>query len=71
MKGTRNALVWTGVIMVVVLLWFVAGRTHLHLVDETLFILWVGVAAIALSALYWWSVRTSDEPSHSNQTDKE
>jgi len=71
MNGRRNALMWAGVVAVVVFLWLVAGRTRLHLVDETSFILWVGVAALVLSVLYWWSIKVGDEPPHSSLEDEE
>lgn len=64
MGGRRNAALWVGVTIVIACLWFFAARVRLHLVDETTFILCVGVAAIALTALFWWGVRDTDDPNH-------
>ena len=67
---TRNLLVWAGVTAIALGLWLIAARTRMHLVDELSFLGCVAVAALALTALYFWDVAAihSDE---TNDPDKE
>ncbi|WP_374446611.1 hypothetical protein [Stella sp.] len=51
-----NAIVWSGVLLVVAGLWFFGARTRLHLVDPLAFVGLVAVAAALLTALLWWEM---------------
>jgi hypothetical protein len=52
----RNLVIWVAVIVVAAALWFFAARTRLHLVDPLAFIAYVAVAALCLTALFWWGL---------------
>jgi len=55
-RGRINAIVWCGVLLVAVGLWFFGARTRLHLVDPLAFIALVAVAAAILTGLLWWEM---------------
>jgi hypothetical protein len=61
MARRRNLVIWAGVAVVVLGLWFFAARTRLHLVDPMTFIVYVAVAAACLAALFWWGLAGRDD----------
>ena len=64
----RNQWIWAGCVAVVLALWGLVARPRLHLVDEPLFLGCVVLAALALTALYWWDVAADDTDSTSNDS---
>ena len=56
----RNLWIWAGCIAIALALWAFVARVRMHLVDEPLFLGAVALAAIALTALYWWDVAAED-----------
>lgn len=60
-KTKINVVVWCGTLAVTGLIWLIAGRTRLHLVDPLAFIGVIAAAAAVLSALLWWELATGDD----------
>jgi di/tricarboxylate transporter len=61
MARTKNLVIWGGVALVALGLWFFAARTREHLVDPMTFIAYVAVAAACLTGLFWWGLAGPDE----------
>lgn len=64
----RNRWIWLGCAAVVLAMWGLVARVRMHLVDEPLFLACVTLAAVVLSALYWWDVAADDDDHESDST---
>ncbi len=71
MGGWRNLLAWIAVAAVAAGLWYFGARVRLHLVDERSFVAVVALAALALTALYWWGIATLGDAPGSQRTGEE
>lgn len=57
----RNRWIWAGCIAIALALWAFVARVRMHLVDELLFLGCMVLAAMALTALYWWDVAAGSD----------
>lgn len=71
---TRNAIVWAGTFAICLLLFWTAARTNLHFIQPLRFLVYVALAAIAMTALICWefisSVRESERSLQSENTEE-
>lgn len=58
-RRKRNLIVWAGVATISVVLWYFTARVNLHFIKPMQFLIYVAIAAAAITALLWWEVVSS------------
>lgn len=73
-RTTRNIVVWAGTLAICLVLYWTAARTNLHFIQPLRFLLYVALAATAMTALICWefigSARERDQSPQSENTEE-